>query len=74
MASQDSQDWRGGTRKYQKPCLVCNDKSNFTTILRASIVLFLLISRGYQMLQYKKPKVKKAHWLFVRFDTDLTYF
>ena len=42
-----SQDWRFGTRKYQKPCLACNDKSNYTTIRRATTVSFLLISRGH---------------------------
>ena len=60
ITAQDSQDWRFGTRKYRKPCLACNDKSNFSTIYRATLVSVLLISRAHGIVQYKKPKIKKA--------------
>ena len=46
ITSQDPQDWKSETRKNQKPCLACNDKSNFTTIRWATMVSCLLISRA----------------------------
>ena len=46
ITSKDTQDWRFGTTKYQKPCLAYNDKLNFTTICCAVIVSFLLIFKG----------------------------
>ena len=47
ITAQDPQHSRFETRKYRKLCLTCNDKSNFTTIHRAALVWFLLISSAH---------------------------
>ena len=48
-------------QQNRKPCLACNDKSNFTTIHRVALVSFLLIQELMGLCNIKNPKRRKRN-------------